>query len=112
MEAENDNKQPAELPDILEPIQVITAEIKHNRSMEIPAGYVLIAGLDKEGHIITGSEFFYPERKYKRYYSNETKYLVQKQSLNTYNSINHENLVRTSQQIISRAAAGCSSCGK
>jgi hypothetical protein len=46
--------------------------------VEIPAGHVLIVALDTNGEEITGSGFFYPEKTYKRFYSNETKFSVKK----------------------------------
>jgi hypothetical protein len=46
--------------------------------VEIPAGHVLIVALDANGEEVAGSGFFYPEKTYKRFYSNETKFSVKK----------------------------------
>lgn len=46
--------------------------------VEIPMGHVLIVALDANGEEIAGSAFFYPEKTYKRFYSNEAKFSVKK----------------------------------
>jgi len=78
----NPNETPNEntpLPDILQPIQVITAEVPQAQpEIEVPPGYVLLVALNEDGTDIPNSEFFYPEKSYKRFYSNEQKYRVKK----------------------------------
>ena len=67
------------LPDILQPIQVITAEVPQAQTeIEVPHGYVLLVALNEDGTDIPNSEFFYPEKSYKRFYGNEQKYKVKK----------------------------------
>ncbi|WP_276135019.1 hypothetical protein [Polluticoccus soli] len=47
-------------------------------AVEIPIGHVLIIALDGNGAEIPGSEFFYPERSYQRFYADESKFNVKK----------------------------------
>ncbi len=73
---ENENEQ---LPDILEPILVIAADVPQAKpEIEVPGGYVLLVALNEDGTDKEGSEFFYPEKSYKRYYSDEAKYRLKK----------------------------------
>ena len=67
------------LPDILQPIQVITAKVPQMQpEIEVPQGYVLLVALNEDGTEMSNSEFFYPEKTYKRFYGNEQKYRVKK----------------------------------
>lgn len=73
---ENENEQ---LPDILEPIMVIATDAPQAKpEIEVPADYVLLVALNEDGTDKEGSEFFYPEKSYKRFYSDESKYRLKK----------------------------------
>jgi hypothetical protein len=109
-----DQKQQRALPDTLEPIMVIAADVPKTKTAEmlVQYGYVLLVALNADGSEKQGSEFLYPERNYKKFYGNETKYRVKQFSnINKSTSI-YETIVRASQSITLRAHAGCRSCGK
>jgi hypothetical protein len=79
MENNNNLEAGLELPDILEPIMVIATDSPIAKpELEVPPGYVLLVALNEDGTDKEGSEFFYPEKSYKRYYSDETKYRLKK----------------------------------
>ncbi|MBS1771522.1 MAG: hypothetical protein JST82_01590 [Bacteroidetes bacterium] len=81
--------------------------------LDVPQGYVLLVSLQTDGSDKQGSEFFYPERSYRKYYGDETKFRVKAiNELTDINTIHYENLSRTSQHIIQRTTGRCSSCGR
>lgn len=47
-------------------------------TLTVPPGHVMIVALNTDGTEKEGSEFFYPEKSYKRFYGDETKYAVKK----------------------------------
>lgn len=78
---ENENQQehtPGK--DILQPVSIaITGSPKTQQpGIAIPAGHVLIVALHADGTEKEGSEFFYPEKSYSRFYGDETKFRIKK----------------------------------
>jgi hypothetical protein len=65
---------------LLQPVEItVTSSPKAQPAdIEIPPGHVLIIALHPDGTEIAGSEFFYPEKTYRRYYGDEAKFLVKK----------------------------------
>lgn len=76
--AENETQS----PELLQPVEVIETNSPKAREMsiEVPPGHVYIIALNDDGTEKENSGFFYPERSYKRIYSNETKYSVKKKA--------------------------------
>jgi hypothetical protein len=66
--------------DVLQPAEVAATDSgkAQHAGIEIPIGHVLIVALDANGAEIPGSEFFYPERTYPRFYSDDTRFLIKK----------------------------------
>ena len=72
---------PATIPaPVIEPVSIATTDVPQSQPIEIvvPAGHVLLVALDAEGNEKAGSEFFYAEKSYKKFYSDETKFRVKK----------------------------------
>jgi hypothetical protein len=71
--------QPQE-EELLQPVEIIVTSSPKAQpvDIEVPPGHVLIIALHQDGTEIAGSEFFYPEKTYRRYYSDEAKFLVKK----------------------------------
>lgn len=69
-----------ETTETLEPLMVTASESEKAQAYEIdvPQGHVLIIAIDAEGQDMPGTEFFYPEKSYQRFYGDETKYRVKK----------------------------------
>lgn len=63
-------------PEVLDPVSVETTTDQH--SISVPPGHVYILALNEDGTEKKGSGFFYPEKTYRRFYSDETKYTVKK----------------------------------
>jgi len=78
---ENENLQgPGE--DVLQPVSVTTAQVPQTQlpEIEVPAGHVLVVALLPDGSEREGSEFFYPEKSYQRFYGDETKFRIKKKA--------------------------------
>lgn len=74
------NDIPAPEEPVLQPEQVTVTDSAKAQlpEIDIPFGHVLVAALRPDGTEIEGSEFFYPERSYQRFYGDETKFSVKK----------------------------------
>ena len=105
----------APAPVVIAPVSVTEADIivVQQEALSIPQGYVLLVALQEDGTDKPNSEFFYPEKSYRKYYGDETKFRVK--AVNEFNEPEnpyYENLNRTSQQITIRTTGKCSSCGR
>jgi hypothetical protein len=67
---------------VITPVEVTTTESPkaQQTEIEVPAGHVLITALHPDGTEKENSAFFYPERSYKRFYGDETKFRVKKKA--------------------------------
>ena len=102
-------------PVVIVPVSVTEADILvvEQEAISIPHGYVLLVALLEDGTDKPHSEFFYPEKSYRKYYSDETKFRVKAvHEFNEPENPYYENLNRTSQQITIRTTGRCSSCGR
>jgi len=65
---------------VIEPVSITQADVPAAKAVEVevPQGHVLLVAVDAEGNDIPGSDFFYAEKSYKRYYGDETKFRVKK----------------------------------
>ncbi|OSZ79111.1 hypothetical protein CAP35_12920 [Chitinophagaceae bacterium IBVUCB1] len=95
----------------IQPVSVEQVIVTSEQEMEVPQGYVLLVALKEDGTDKAGSEFFYPEKNYLKYYGDTTKFRLKGKHEITENT-HYEYLSRTSQQIISRTGGGCNSCGR
>lgn len=70
-------------PEVLQPITVqeATVPVSTVQEIEVPAGHVYIVALNADGTEKENSGFFYPEKSYRRIYSDTTKYSVKKKAL-------------------------------
>lgn len=70
-------------PETLQPITVQEAAVQVNtvQEIEVPPGHVYIVALNADGTERDNSGFFYPEKSYRRIYSDTTKYSVKKKAL-------------------------------
>lgn len=66
--------EPVIAPVTVENIDAVQAQ---PATVEIPQGHVLIVAI-KNGEEVPGSGFFYPEKSYKKYYGDESKFSVKK----------------------------------
>ena len=65
---------------VIEPISITKTDAPQSQAVDVivPAGHVLLVALDADGNEKAGSEFFYSEKSYKRFYGDETKFRVKK----------------------------------
>lgn len=70
-------------PAVVEPVKVTVTENTsiHEKSIDVPDGHVMLVSLDADGEELPGSHFFYPERSYKRFYGDESKFKVKKKAI-------------------------------
>lgn len=54
-------------------------KVQPEASVQVPPGHVWIVDVDENGNEV-GKGFFYPEKSYKRFYSDETKFRVKKKA--------------------------------
>lgn len=80
--AKRKNTEEAKAPEVLEPISVLEANVPKTKEAQVnvPAGHVYIVALNADGTEKEHSGFFYPEKSYKRFYGDETKYSVKKKA--------------------------------
>jgi hypothetical protein len=97
---------------LIEPVSVEQIIVTTQQEIEVPYGYVLLVALNTDGTEKPASEFFYPEKSYRKYYGDETKFKVKTKNEITENPPYYENLNRTSQQIIQTITGRCGSCGR
>jgi hypothetical protein len=70
---------PEEINIIIEPVAVLQTTLPlAEHEVNVPEGYVLLTALNPDGTDIPGSDFFYPETKYKRFFGDETKFRIKK----------------------------------
>ncbi|RYE25459.1 MAG: hypothetical protein EOP51_04030 [Sphingobacteriales bacterium] len=65
---------------VIEPVSITQTDTAAARvtEIEVPAGHVLLVAIDANGNDVAGSDFFYAEKSYKRFYGDETKFRVKK----------------------------------
>lgn len=97
---------------VIVPVRVEQTAVTTQQELQVPPGYVLLVALNLDGTEKPQSEFFYPEKSYRKYYGDENKFSVKTKSDITDNPHHYENLNRTSQQIIGRITGRCGSCGR
>lgn len=73
-----------EIKVIVEPLTPVKVEkmtvTKAEPEITVPDGYVYIVSVDANGNEKPNSGFFYPEKKYQRYYGDTTKFQVKKKA--------------------------------
>lgn len=71
-----------QVSEVIDPVSVTNTDSAkaQGKTLEIPAGHVLIVSLNEDGTEKEHSEFFYPEKSYKRFYGDETKFTVKKKA--------------------------------
>lgn len=67
-----------EQPTVIQPTTVESKPIASEKEIEVPAGHVMLVALNEDGTEKPGSEFFYPETSYKRFYGNPVKFKLKK----------------------------------
>jgi hypothetical protein len=85
---------------VITPVSVEQIAVTTQQEIEVPQGYVLLVALNEDGSDKPASEFFYPKKNYLKYYGDTTKFRLKTKHEITDNPPYHENLNRTSQQII------------
>lgn len=80
MAKRKNTEEGAQAPVVLEPVSVEEADTPKAKETQVnvPPGHVYIVALDNDGIEKEHSGFFYPEKSYKRFYGDETKYTVKK----------------------------------
>ena len=68
-------EEPVLLPD---EITITDSHKAQLPGIDSPYGHVLVVALKPDGTEIEGSEFFYPERSYQRFYGDKAKFGVKK----------------------------------
>lgn len=65
---------------VIAPVSITTTDAPQSQPIElvVPAGHVLLVALDAEGNEKAGTEFFYAEKSYRKFYGDETKFRVKK----------------------------------
>lgn len=67
---------------VISPVEITTTDSPKAQQpdIEIPAGHVLVVALHEDGTDKEGSDFFYPEKSYSRFYSDEKKFRIKKKA--------------------------------
>jgi hypothetical protein len=74
------NDTPAPEEPVLQPDEITITESNKAQlpEIDIPFGHVLVAALRPDGTEMAGSEFFYPEKTYQRFYGDPARFSVKK----------------------------------
>lgn len=80
MNKHNETHREEQAPEMLQPVSVEETDAPPVKEalVNVPPGHVYIVALNADGTEKEHSGFFYPEKSYKRFYSDETKYSVKK----------------------------------
>ncbi len=82
MAKQKKTQENANAPEVLAPVSVSNTDSSKAQdvTLNIPAGHVYIVALNEDGTEKDHSGFFYPEKSYKRFYGDETKFMVKKKA--------------------------------